>query len=111
MEKQIDYYGQKSNYIHLKFGDARKMYFFTKNFKKKYPLFVKEYEKYWRYDEKCQFKNPFQIVEYVFTHKIPVHFYYNFIDTPAKDKNEIIVYLVRENSFIRELKKENNIIN
>ncbi|MDD4290604.1 MAG: hypothetical protein PHH83_05055 [Patescibacteria group bacterium] len=103
MIKKIDYYGDKDNYIHLKFGDARKMFNFTENFRKVYPLFTKEYEKYWNYDKKCQFKNPFQIVKYVFDNGIPVNFYYNFTDRPAKGEKEIMDYLVGENSFIGEL--------
>jgi len=46
MKNEIDYYGTKDNYIHLKFGDARKMYNFTPEFIKEYPLFAKEYSKY-----------------------------------------------------------------
>lgn len=104
MKKEIDYYGDDADYIHLKFGDARKMYFFTKEFIEKYPLFAREYQKYWNRDSEAQFKNPFQIVAYVYENKIPVHFYYNFSDEPAKDEKEIMEYLVRENSFISELK-------
>lgn len=99
----INYYGQEADYIHLKFGDARKMYFFTEGFRNKYPLFAKEYAKYFSDKSTSQFENPFQIVNYVFEHEIPVHFYYNFTDTPAKDQKEIIEYLVGENSYIGEL--------
>lgn len=102
--KEIDYYGTTDNYIHLKFGNARKMYNFTKEFKKEYPLFATEYEKYWNYDETAKFKNPFQIAHYVFRENIPVNFYYNFTDTPAKDEAEIMNYLANENSYIGDLK-------
>jgi hypothetical protein len=104
MKKQIDYYGNEANYIHLKFGDARKHYFFTSDFVEKYPVFSKEYAKYFDYNNEAQFKNPFQIVAYAYKNKIPVHFYYNFTDTPAKNEKEIMDYLTREQSFISELK-------
>jgi hypothetical protein len=42
-KEKIDFYGNKDNYIHLKFGHARKMYNFTKEFIEQYPLFAKEY--------------------------------------------------------------------
>jgi hypothetical protein len=104
MIKQIDYYGTDDNYIHLKFGDARKMYNFTSNFREQYPIFTKEYIKYWNDDKTCQFKNPFQIVGYAYREGIPVHFYYNFTDTPAKNEEEIMEYLARELSYIGDLK-------
>jgi len=100
MKKTIDYYGNKADYIHLKFGDARKMYNFTAEFIEKYPLFAEEYAKYWSGDTMTQFKNPFQIVRYVFKNKIPVHFYYNFMDIPAENEAEIMDYLVREKAYI-----------
>ena len=94
----IDYYGDKDNYIHLKFGDARKMYNFTKSFIEEYPKFATEYKNYWEGIDSA-FRSPFAIVEYAYAKNIPVHFYYNFIDEPAKDKKEIIDYLVRESSY------------
>lgn len=109
-KKQIDYYGDQDNYIHLKFGDTRKMYNFTKEFIAEYPLFAREYTRYFE-DKSAYFKSPFQIVEYVYKNKIPVHFYYNFTDTPAKNKEEIINYLVSENSYVPDLEfKENGIL-
>lgn len=101
--KKIDYYGTDDNYIHLKFGDARKRYNFTASFSKEFPKFTREYTKYFDYKE-SQFKNPFQIVAYVFKHKIPVNFYYNFSDDPATDEGQIMAYLGRENSYISDLK-------
>jgi hypothetical protein len=98
--KEINYYGTEDNYIHLKFGDARKCYNLTKEFRKKYSLFSEEYDKYWNMDKTCKFKNPFQIVSYVFENKLPVHFYYNYTDTPAKNKKEIMNYLVAEQSCV-----------
>jgi hypothetical protein len=102
MEKEIDYYGDKDNYIHLKFGDARKMYHFTDEFIAEYPEFAREYSKYWNL-EQSKFKNAFGVVGYVFEHKLPVHFYFNFTDTPATSKEEILDYLVHENSYAVDL--------
>lgn len=96
MKTNIDYYGDKDNYIHLKFGDALKMYNFTPKFEKDYPDFAKGYKNYWEGKHNV-FKNPFQIVSYVYNNNIPVHFYYNYTDTPAKDRQEIIDYLLMEN--------------
>ena len=101
-KKEIDYYGGKDNYIHLKFGDCRKNYNFTSDFIAEYPDFAREYASY--FNGSGKFKNPFQIVAYVYKNKIPVHFYYNFTDTPAKNEKEIMAYLTRENAFIGELK-------
>jgi len=102
--EQIDYYGDEANYIHLKFGDARKMYNFTPEFIEKYPLFAREYASYFERDNVSQFKNPFQIVAYVYKNKIPVYFYYNFCDEPATNEKLIMKSLVDENSYIGELK-------
>jgi len=103
-EQEIDYYGCEADYIHLKFGDARKNFFFTSDFIAKYPIFAKEYVKYIEFNDKAQFQNPFQIVHYAYQNNIPVHFYHNYTDTPAIDEKEIMEYLVREQSFISELK-------
>jgi hypothetical protein len=78
----IDYYGDKDNYIHAKFGDLRKAYNFTPELKKLYPKFCEEYAKYWN-GEFCRFQQPQQIVKYVDENKIPVHFYFNYTDEPA----------------------------
>jgi hypothetical protein len=97
MKKQIDFYGDKDNYIHLRFGDARKCYFFTKEFRNKYPKFVELYENYFSGqgddDPDNDFYNAFDVVNYVYDNKIPVAFYYNFTDTPATSKEEIENYL------------------
>jgi hypothetical protein len=95
-KKQIDYYGIEDNYIHLKFGDCMKAYNFTEDFRKEYPQFVKAYDMYWE-GKRTAFKNPFQVVSYAFNNKIPVNWYYNFTDTPAKDQEEITKYLLQEN--------------
>lgn len=102
MTKKIDYYGDKDNYIHLKFGDCRKMYFFTTEFIEKYPVFTREYKNYFD-GEKSKFKTPFAVVYYTYSNKIPVHFYYNFTDTPAQSEKEIMAYLVSENSYVPDL--------
>lgn len=94
--KQIDYYGEKDNYIHLKFGDCVKHYNFIEDFVKKYPQFVKAYTQYFE-GENSEFENAFQIVSYVFNNEIPVHFYFNFTDTPAESRDEIMDYLIQEN--------------
>ena len=97
----IDYYGDKDNYIHLKWGDVKKAHNFTEEFRKDHPDFVREYASY--LNEEGKFKNPFQIVSYVFEKNIPVHFYFNFTDEPATCRDEIINYLVREQSYIGDL--------
>ncbi len=102
MKKEIDYYGTEDNYIHLKFGDARKCYNFTDKLIERCPDFTREYKNYFE-GEKSKFKNPFQVVSYVYDKKIPVHFYYNYTDTPAKNRKEIIKYLINENCFVGDL--------
>lgn len=92
----IDFYGEKSSYIHLKFGDMRKMYNFTPHFTKKHPKFCEEYLKYWNNDKTGKFENPLQIVNYVDYYNIPVRFYFNYTDTPAKNNKEVQDYLIRE---------------
>lgn len=102
--KEIDYYGDKDNYIHLKFGNAWKMYNFTKEFEAEYPEFAREYKSYFHQEKEGKFISAFAVVEYVYKNKIPVHFYFNFTDTPAKSKKEIMDYLVSENSYVPDLK-------
>lgn len=109
MNTEIDYYGDNDNYIHLKFGDCRKNYHFNNDFIEKYPDFVREFAKYFegsRYESnESKFKTPFAVVAYVYKNKIPVHFYYNFTDTPAKNLKEIMAYLANENSYVGDLTK------
>ena len=102
-QKEIDWYGEDYNYIHLKFGDCRKCYNFTEDFIEKYPDFAREYKSYFECEE-SKLRTVFGVVEYVYKNKIPVHFYYNFTDTPVKNKKEIINYLVSENSYVGDLK-------
>ena len=80
--KMIDYYGDKDNYIHAKFGDVIKMFNFNESLRNLYPRFCEEYIKYWN-REYSVFKQPQQIVKYVDENKIPVHFYFNYTDEPA----------------------------
>jgi hypothetical protein len=67
-------------------------------------LFAREYQNYFELKAEAQFKNPFQVVSYAYANKIPVHFYYNFTDTPAKSEKEIMAYLTNENSYVGDLK-------
>ena len=60
---------------------------------------------YFDFKKEAKFKYPFAVVAYVYEHKIPVHFYYNFTDTPAKNEKEIMAYLVSENSYVGDLTK------
>ena len=106
---KINYYGDNDNYIHLKFGDCIKAYNFTNEFMEKYPEFTERYKDYCNNGankqasyNKTGFASAFEVVAYVFKKYIPVHFYYNFSDTPAKDYDEIIKYLVEENTYISE---------
>ena len=102
--KKIDYYGTKDNYIHAKFGDLRKNYNFTEDFVKKYPRFAEEYHKYFMC-EKSVFANPLEITNYIINYNLPIHAYFNFTDTPAKDWYEVQEYLNKEYLGNRELYK------
>ena len=93
---KIDYYGSTDNYIHLKFGDCVKAYNFTDKFIADYPVFAKAYIGYWD-DKRTVFKNALQVITYIYNNNIPVHLYFNFTDTPVKDKEEAVAYFVREN--------------
>lgn len=102
----IDYYGKDANYIHLKFGDARKCYNFTDEFRKEFPEFTERYTDYWNNGASKEhnkgFKSPFEVVAYAFKKNIPVNWYYNYTDTPVSDYDEIIKYLVDENTYIHD---------
>lgn len=91
----INFYWTDENYIHFKFWDLRKNYHFTKEFREKYPVFSEEFWKYFDYEESV-FKNPREIVLYVYYYKIPVYFYFNYTDTPCYNKQDAIRYLTRE---------------
>jgi len=92
----INYYGEKDNYIHLKFGDCIKAYNFTEDFIKEYPQFVKAYKEYFMGKSRA-FKNALQVISYIYNNEIPVHLYFNFTDTPVKDREEAVSYFIREN--------------
>lgn len=92
---KINYYGETDNYIHLKFGDCRKMYNFTKEFTEKYPDFAREYQNYFM-GEKSMFETPEQVVDYVFDNNLPINWYFNFTDEHATSREEIEDYLVNE---------------
>lgn len=95
-----NYYSENENYIHLKFGDARKKYNFTSEFIKQNKKFCEEYIKYFN-EEVSKFENVFQIVFFAKNNEIPVDlFYYNYTDTPAEDYDEIIEYLLKENNIM-----------
>lgn len=104
-----DWYGDRKDYIHLKFGDARKAYNFTDKFRKEHPTFCAEYEKYWLGDVTCKFEDPLQIVNYVEMWNIPVGFYFNFTDTPAKNIAEVKEYLLSERVPRESGKYENSV--
>lgn len=95
---KIDYYGETDNYIHLKWGEARKMYNFTDEFREKYPNFCAEYKKFWVGDETGVFKDSLHVVNYVDNYNIPVHFYFNYTDTPVNDISEVYEYLIKEHA-------------
>nr|DAS75446.1 MAG TPA: hypothetical protein [Bacteriophage sp.] len=90
------------NVIELKFGDMRKAYNFEDWFLYKYKFFATEFAKYW-HEEESYFKDPYQIVDYVEEHNIPVDFYYNFTDKYAKSYDDIREYLEFEGKFTRPL--------
>lgn len=101
--KEIDYYGETDNYIHLKFGNARKCYNFTEDFKKQYPNFSAEYLKYWN-DQYGYFKNAYTIIKYIKDNEIPVHLYFNFTDTPCTP-DEAIEWWFDNNTLNEKLDK------
>lgn len=102
--KTIDYYGDKDNYIHLKFGNCVKMYNFTEDFIKNYPEFVERYVDYYNNGASNTygkgFNSAFEVVAYTHKKEIPVHFYFNYSDEPAESYTEIINYLVDENTYV-----------
>ena len=84
MKKEIDYYGTEIDVIHLKFGNARKQYNFTKDFEIKYPKFCEEYVKYWNNNNDWKlFSNAYQIIKYIQDYEIPVTLYFNSTDEVA----------------------------
>jgi len=94
----IDYYGDKANYIHLKFGRMQKRYHFTDQFIEKYPNFCSEYRKYF-FGKGEQFTTPLDIAQYVDMYNVPVKFYYNYTDTPSRSIEDVFEYILREFTF------------
>ena len=82
---ELDYYGDNIDVIHLKWGNALKMYNFTDAFKEKYPVFVAEYLRYWDNPSNGmnRFHNAYTLLKYIKDFSIPVHLYFNFTDTPC----------------------------
>lgn len=81
----IDAYGDTMNVIHFKFGDMRKAYNFTTEFRQEYPNFCKEYMKYWRGDDTSLFSDPLSIVNYIEAFDLPVRLYSNYVDEEFAD--------------------------
>ena len=102
----IDYYGETDNYIHLKWGNCIKKYNFTDEFIKEYPEFTERYIDYWENGAndgtRKGFKSAFEVVAFAHKKNVPVHFYFNYTDEPAESYEQIISYLVSENTYIPE---------
>ncbi len=98
-KKEIDYYGEEDNYIHIKFGDIIKRYRFQEGFRKEHSYFVEQYENYWEEEtDKNDLKTPEDFVNYAYDNNIPVNWYFNYTDTPAESKEEILEYFINENN-------------
>lgn len=80
----IDAYGDTQNVIHFKFGDARKQYNFTTEFRASKPGFCKEYANYWA-GKPSKFRNVMEIVNYIDEHELPIRLYSNFYDEEFAD--------------------------
>ena len=91
---------EEDTVIELKFGDMRKAYRFADWFWHEYEFFATEFAKYWE-EKESYFKNPYQILDYVEKHNIPVDFYFNFVDEYAKSYDEIQEYLNDQGRYIR----------
>jgi hypothetical protein len=101
---KIDYYGTEDNYIHLKFGHARKMYNFTEAFEKQYPNFAEQYKGYW--NGGGGFETAHDVIEAIERENIPVNLYFNFTDTPCESVTEAYKYLARENGGMVQYQQE-----
>lgn len=80
----IDAYGETDNVIHFKFGDMRKHYNFTPEFKLKHPMFCREYARYFSGDPSL-FSDPLAIVNYIERFNLPVRLYSNYVDGEFAD--------------------------
>ena len=94
-KNRLNYYGNTFAYIHAKWGDFRKCYNFPDDFRKKYPNFCSEYEKYQRY-EKSVFVDPMHIVNYIERFDIPCKLYSNFRDREFADFDAVREWICRE---------------
>lgn len=89
MQKNL-FYSDKLDYIHLKFGEARKLYNFTDDFEKKYPVFCAEYKKYYiASNEYTRFRNAYVLINYIEDYDIPVRLYLNFSDEEVTTKEAL----------------------
>lgn len=77
-------YDDSENVIHFKFGDMRKNYNFTEDFRTKHPMFCKEYARYFA-GESSLFTDPLTIVNYIETFNLPVRLYSNMVDEEFED--------------------------
>lgn len=104
MNNTINYYGCEYNYIHLKFGDARKMYNFTKEFIEKYPVFCEHYKNYYYENNNTlnYFKNAYSIIKYIEDFQIPIQLYFNFTDEPATTE-EALKWWTQNNTIYKNL--------
>lgn len=91
----IDAYGTSQNVIHFKFGDARKMYHFTDEFRNKHPRFCEEYGKYLMHEDSL-FTDPLSIVNYIEAFNLPVRLYSNFVDEEFEDFDAVREWLCNE---------------
>lgn len=98
----INYYGENDNYIHLKFGHARKCYNFTEDFIKLHKDFVEKYLAYWNGEETEDLDNAFlnarDVVYGAEKEDLPPEFFYfNYTDESAESYREIYNWIGENN--------------
>ena len=94
-ENDLDYYDGDFACIHAKWGDFRKLYNFPDDFRKKYPNFCAEYQKYWSHEESV-FIDPMHIVNYIERFAVPCTLYSNFCDREFADFDAVREWICRE---------------
>jgi len=94
-ENRWDYYDGGFACIHAKFGDFRKWCNFPDDFRKKYPNFCSEYEKYGD-REKSVFVDPVHIVNYIERFAVPCALYSNYYDREFADFDAVREWICRE---------------
>ena len=94
-DSTIDAYGETESVIHFKFGDCRKMYFFTKELQEKHPNFCEEFAKYWE-GRTSLFTDPLSVVNYIEAFNIPVKLYSNYYDEEFEDYDAVREWLASE---------------